>query len=121
MRNFLVLLCIIASTIILACTSNGNFGYPSKITFPKEGGTKIISGTSSIYNIDITNYNGEGKNEKYHGQDTLILTCQWLTIKRKQYDTKFVIIAEPNTTGKKRTLYIAAFVDDEFAEIKVEQ
>ncbi len=110
---------------LCACDSTNNFGYPSKITFANNGGEKIVQGDDSFYNIEIANYNGDGKSTipiiSGNGNDTLTVNYQWLTIKMKWGETKMILTAEPNTTHKKRTLYVRGSITDDFAEIKVEQ
>lgn len=110
---------------LCACDNTNNFGYPTKITFSNDGGEKIVQGDDSFYNIEIANYNGNGKNTPpmilEEGNDTLMVNYLWLTIKMKWGDTKMFLTAEPNTTHKKRTLYVRGNVTDDFAEIKVDQ
>lgn len=88
--------------ILTSCGPTDNFGYPSKVTFGREGGTKICSGTSSFYYVGINNYDGNGSRIPQQGEnDTLVATYKWLTVKyRIGMDSHIKIIAEPNTTGK---------------------
>ena len=99
-----------------------NFGYPSKVSFGREGGIKVVSGDHYLYNLEIADYNGDGAgSENSLDDDSLIVTYKWLTIKAKTRDNDLTIIAEPNTTGKSRKLYIYGGVQNQFAEIKVTQ
>ena len=107
----------------MACGPTDNYGYPSKINFGKEGGTKICSGKEGFYDITIDDYNGYGETKLSKGEnDTIIATYYWLTVKYKRsFNNDMKIIAEPNTTGKKRTLYVNCMVDNSGATIKVIQ
>ncbi len=109
--------------LLVACGRSDNYGYPSKIDFGKEGGTKICSGRIIVSSISINDYNGNGETKLSKGEnDTIIATCYWLTVKYKgPFNNEMKIIAEPNTTGKKRTLYIYCMVDNNGADIKVTQ
>ena len=109
--------------LLVACGRSDNYGFPSKIDFGKEGGTKICSGKSMMSNININDYNGNGKAEITRDEnDTIIAKYYWLTVKFKRLvGPEIKIIAEPNTTGKKRTLYVYCSVDNYDATIKVTQ
>ena len=91
--------------LLVACGPTDNYGYPSKINFGKEGGTKICSGKEGFYDITIDDYNGYGETKLSKGEnDTIIATYYWLTVKYKgPCNNEMKIITEPNTTGKKRT------------------
>lgn len=118
------LLFLLTSILLAAsCTTDGNCGYPSKLSFPKEGGTVMMSGSYAPYNIEVLNYNGDGKSERtvLEDPDTISVQYSWLTVRRKRGTPTLVITAEPNTTGRKRKLYINVYVDDRNAEIKVTQ
>lgn len=126
MKKTIKSLLLLGSFMVLcACDTSNNFGYPSKITFSNDGGEKIVQGDDSFYNIEIANYNGDGKSSSPimpgNSNDTLVVNYQWLTIKMKWGETKMFLTAEPNTTNKKRTLYVRGNITDDFAEIKVEQ
>lgn len=109
--------------LLVACGPSGNYGYPLKIGFGREGGTKICSGKEGFYDVSINDYNGNGETKLSKGEnDTIIATCYWLTVKYKEpFNNEMKIIAEPDTTGKKRTLYIYCMVDNNGADIKVTQ
>ena len=109
--------------LLVACGPSGNYGYPLKLSFGREGGTKICSGKEGFYDVSINDYNGNGETKLSKGEnDTIIETCYWLTVKYKgPFNNEMKIIAEPNTTGKKRTLYIYCMVDNNGADIKVTQ
>ena len=109
--------------LLVACGRSDNYGYPSKIDFGKEGGTKICSGKSMMSNININDYNGNGKAEITRDEnDTIIAKYYWLTVKFKRLvGPEIKIIAEPNTTGKKRTLYVYGPIYSDYVTIKVTQ
>lgn len=111
-------------SILLFVSCNGNYGYPGKVTFDATGGSQTVSGEECFYSLEITDYNGDGKSSDgllADESDSLTVTYQWLTIRTKKFDNSLTIIAEPNNTGRKRQLYIAGWVDNSFADIKVVQ
>lgn len=117
---------IVLSFLLASCGSSDNYGYPYKVTFGKEGGTKICSGTSTCYTVEITDYNGNGESASIDvtkgENDSVVTTYQWLTVTHKPSSGPYLkLTAQPNHTGKKRKLYVSGMVDDSFAEIKVVQ
>ena len=109
--------------LLVACGPSGNYGYPLKLSFGREGGTKICSGNEAFHHVTINDYNGNGKAEVTRDEnDTIIAKCYWLTVKFKRLvGPEIKIMAEPNTTGKKRTLYIYGLVCGDDVTIKVTQ
>lgn len=109
---------------ITSCNPLNNYGYPDKISFSKEGGTRSISGNEQPYDLEITDYDGNGKNDSMEENvplDSFKVTYKWLIAKAKKGDSKIDITAEPNTTGRSRTLYVSGMIDDSFFETKVAQ
>lgn len=104
---------------LCACIGGDNNGYPSRITFNKGGGIRKVYGREPNHILEITDYNGDGKASTEYPGDSMIVTYKWLTVKARQHDCDITIIAEPNTTGKGRKLYIGAWSGDDLAEIKV--
>ncbi|EGN57929.1 hypothetical protein PRBRB14_16690 [Hallella multisaccharivorax DSM 17128] len=122
MKREIYLISLLLSLLLVACGSTDNYGYPSHITFEKDGGTKVCSGTSGCYQVEIHDYNGDGNTTYSKGEnDTIIATYDWLTVKFRLYTEVLKITALPNTTGKKRTLYLSGMVNDFSADIKVTQ
>lgn len=114
---FLTVLCLFTS-----CTSPANYGFPYNVMFGKEGGSTICSGTESFYHITISDYDGNGNGRLEDGEnDTIMVSYEWLTVKFRKGMTEFKLAATPNTTGKKRTLYLDVAVDNLAADIKVTQ
>lgn len=74
------------------------------------------------YHIDVVNYDGEGVSAVIGSEvDTIVVTNDWLSVRWKLFDSKLIVTAQPNATGKKRKLYIRGMVDNFFADIKVVQ
>ena len=120
-----ILMAVVSIVLLFtSCNSFNNYGYPSKVTFDSWGGEKKVYGEDGLYTLDISDFNGVLANAiRDTIADSLIVTYDWLTAKTRVYDFGYglTIIAEPNTTGKKRSLYVSGMVDDSFAEIKITQ
>lgn len=126
MRKILSLSFLLLGVVLFVCScdNNNNYGYPGKVTFANEGGFKIVSGDAIPNNIEIANYNGDGKSlpiNMLNPKDTFILKNEWLTVVMSSGEPKMKLIAEPNQSKKKRVLYVMADVADDLVEIKVEQ
>jgi nitrous oxide reductase accessory protein NosL len=108
--------------LLASCETDDNYGYPSKITFQKEGGIIFCSGASGCYSIDIDNYNGDGATSLESDRDSIKVTYDWLTVKcKRSTSAQLEMIAAPNPSKKKRTLYVYPMIDDFSAETKVVQ
>ena len=53
--------------------------------------------------------------------DTLICTYEWLTIKNKEGEKSISLIAEPNESGKNRSLFVTGSYGPYELEIRVIQ
>lgn len=110
---------------LVGCDTSDNFGYPSKITLPHEGGEKVVTGEEVMfYNIEVADYNGAGNNVcvgSNTSNDTLAVSYDWLTVKMKIIDSKITLIAQPNKTSTRRKLYVMGSYNNDLIEIKVEQ
>ena len=107
------LVALLLLLLLVACGPTDNYGYPSKINFGKEGGTKHCSGRIIVSSISINDYNGNGIAELTKDEnDTIITKYYWLTVKFKRLvGHEIKIIAEPNTTGKNAlSMFIARFM-----------
>lgn len=122
-RN-LWLTALLLPLLLASCIPWDNYGFPGIVKFGKEGGSKVCVGSEGFYHISIHDYDGNGPGTITQGEyDTVIVTYDWLTVKYKYPLTvpHFKMTAQPNTTGKKRTLYVSVAVDDFSADIKVTQ
>ena len=84
----------------------------------------VIQGEEAFYHLEINNYDGDGVGKSREWNefgDTIRLSNQWLTIDAIPNECTMILTAEPNSTGKSRTFYVFAFVDDWGAEVKVTQ
>ena len=117
------LVALLLLLLLVACGPTDNYGYPSKINFGKEGGAKFCSGRLIVSSISINDYNGNGIAELTKDEnDTIIAKYYWLTAKCKRLaGSEIKIMAEPNTTGKKRTLYVSGSIFNDGPTIKVTQ
>lgn len=81
-----------------------------------EGGTAVITGLSAPLHLYI-----EPKSSISSEGDTLICTYEWLTIKNKEGEKSISLIAEPNESGKNRSLYVTGSFGRDELDIRVIQ
>ena len=98
-------------------------GYPESVTFSKEGGVETISeDDAKAFNIiTVIDYKtaGEGMFISYDGEGGY---CEYEWLRAESDRSKELrIIAQPNTTGKPRTLWIELTSSYKYHVIKVEQ
>lgn len=105
-----------------SCFTEEDFGFPKTVTFTSEGGVQDITGDRHIGQAFIKDYKtGEsgsgGKNEDGMEYNEL----DWLKIEHQRLDDGLRIIAEPNTSGKSRKLYIELYSCQKYQVVKVVQ
>ena len=108
----------------LTSCNKDNFGYEKQVDHSAEGGTKIVTGTESIYELSIANYNGEEEwdDDELDGDETIMsVHFDWLSAVATRHTKTIVITAEPNKTGKRRVLYVYGAVRNRSSCIKVVQ
>lgn len=107
---------LLFSFLLVSCINSDNYGFPSRVTFNRKSGTIICSGTSECYYVGISDYKGDEKATNITEEgDTIIVTNDWLSVKFGKYtDDQLKKTAQPNTTGRKQTLYVCEMVDDSF-------
>lgn len=126
MKKFAFLLLVGLMLSFTSCLTYDNHGYPSKVTFSNKGGEKIIHGSNGCDYFHIQDYNGTvcgypDLTDTGAMPDTLYATCAWLTAKQIYNSNDVILIAEPNKTNKKRTLYIEIDFGLTYGEITVKQ
>ncbi len=100
-----------------------NMGYPESVTFSKEGGVETISvdDAKAFSMITVIDYKtaGEGMFISNDGEGGY---CEYEWLRAESDCSKELrIIAQPNTTGKPRTLWIELTSGYKYHVMKVEQ
>lgn len=113
--------------LFISCEEEEDYGFPSKIEIPANGGTIEIKGSNdiapSISQLELLNYNGDGNSSEsiVEGQGCIKATTDWLTVKYLSAEYTLVITAEPNETNKKRKLYLYLYDAPTRQEITITQ
>lgn len=121
-----VLFCLFA-LMCVACSKEIDLGYPATVTFSSDGGEKVISSNEPFYGAYIQDYDngGAGSVEPEDEVGNHRSTYKWLTIIYNEheniYANELTIIAEPNTTGKSRELWIELYSGPDYQVVNVKQ
>lgn len=119
-----IFISVLVFVSLLFFHSCSNYGYPDKVLFPSRGGVMEVKGNEFCHSFEIRDYDGNGnhiENEWPVKDDVGVVKYDWLTLKITGYNTMFTLEAEPNTTGKRRVLYVGGMVRNLLMEIKVVQ
>ncbi len=112
--------CVVALT---GCFTDNNHGYPYTVTFPKEGGTKVIKGDTFFTNIEIRDSHfNTSFSDRYWAEDPSIsVTHDWLTVEQVSGTNTLILTAKPMEGKKTRKLTVNAIISMDIAEIIVKQ
>ena len=120
-----LLFAIVLPIMLLSCGpfEEVNMGYPTSVTFSTEGGVEYISvDNAHTFNIiTVIDYKtaGEGMFISNDGEGGY---CEYAWLRAESDCSKELrIIAQPNTTGKPRTLWVELYSNYKYHVIKVEQ
>lgn len=113
---------IVAMSAMTSCEKEADFGYPKTVSFTKDGGEKVIAGTTDFTHAHIHCYNSGEDGEFVPREDEIqCQVYQWLTIEYLRNSTELKIIAEPNSFDKSRKLHIELHSGPEYHTIEVKQ
>lgn len=121
-RFILCLMALVVTSILTSCEKEVDLGYPKTISFTKDGGEKVITGTTNFTDAHIHDYKSGEDGEFIPREDDI--QCQvyeWLTIEYLANSTELKIIAEPNASGKSRKLHIELHSGPEYHVVEVKQ
>ena len=116
------LMAIVAASVMTSCEKEVDLGYPKTISFTKDGGEKVITGTTNFTDAHIHDYkSGEDGDVLPVAGETESEVYKWLKIEYVSHSTELKIIAEPNASGKSRKLHIELHSGPEYHVVEVKQ
>ena len=122
MKKTIILAAIAILTFCLASCQKDNFGFEKTVTISAEGGEMTLRGNAPIQTLSITDYDGNGVEDSSASSDVVKrVSYFWLSAESAPYTNVITIKAEPNTSGKSRTLYVRGMVRDTHTEIRIIQ
>ena len=120
-----LLFAIVLPIMLLSCGAfeEVNMGYPESVSFSKEGGVETISvdDAKAFWGITVIDYKTAGEG-MYISNDGEGGYCEYEWLRAESDCSKELrIIAQPNTNGKPRTLWVELYSGYKYHVIKVEQ
>ncbi|MDE6779098.1 MAG: hypothetical protein K2J51_06510 [Alistipes sp.] len=116
---------LLFAAVFASCEQEVDYGYPSTVRMPSEGGRTVLRGDSEyagvIRQIEILNYDGDGNGSYGEACDSIAVTAHWLTVKCPRTKNELHLTGEPNKTHKSRRLYLYLYDGRSRQEIKVIQ
>lgn len=119
MKRLIFIATLLLSILAFNSCEKDRFGYDNKVTFSAQGGEVDIEGDDAIYTLSIGDYNGNEKHSE--GDVIMVANYDWLTASAMKGSSEIRLIAEPNTTGKRRKLYVYGMVYNKMIDITVIQ
>lgn len=117
-----MLVMIVLSLCLTSCFNNGD--WPKTVKFPRQGGTKIVSGDVA-YAFSIEDWNGNildseawHKDSLENTPDTVKLAYEWLTVIVNPQGNEMTLIADPEKRNKEH-YQIRFMVMNEACELTV--
>ena len=139
-RSTIIAILSFIGIILLTSCRRDNLGWPTKVSFEKDGGEKIVEPEyvdGDVYHLDILDYDEPSENNlpsvinvdfKRNDSETddseLETTFQykWLTISvTKRHFRSMKLKAEPNATGQPRKLGLSGMIMNSHFVMDVEQ
>ena len=122
MKKLFALLALVVAVVMTSCEKEVDLGYPKTVSFTKDGGEKVITGTTNFTDAHIHDYKSGDDGEYVPREDEIeSQVYKWLTIEYIPHGTELKIIAEPNTSGKSRKLHIELHSGPEYHVVEVKQ
>lgn len=92
------------------------------MSFTKDGGEKTIFGDQPFTSAVIQDYKGNSGSTEEGEDAKLCNVYDWLKVEFSElYNDSLKVYASPNTTGRKRKLYIELYSGREYQVVKVTQ
>ena len=113
MKKVFPILLLLMVAMMTACYDTGNWGYPEKVQFNANGGSKTIYGDRSLYADvsvyepnDATEHNDWDIDTSSVHRDTFYIHHKWLTVRWTDGERSLTITTEPNSTWKKGDMWM---------------
>ena len=125
MKRFKFIIALFAPLALLACGmfTEKDLGYPQMVTFPKEGGEKVVISESGecFTHAEIHDYKSGANGTPTTLEDgTNCNDFKWLRVEHQPHSTELKIIAQPNN-GQSRKLHIELYSSYDYHVIEVFQ
>ena len=114
----------IAALLLTAISFNSceedKWGFDNRVMFSAAGGDEDVDGDEAIHSLSIGNGLGDEKGATELA-GVMTVTYDWLTATAVKGGDEIHLVAQRNTTGKRRTLYVYGMVRNRTMDITVVQ
>lgn len=120
MKRFATIAALLLMAFSFQACEEDRWGYDNKVVFSAAGGDLYIDGEASLYALSI----GDGKGDEKAATEVLgitTVTYDWLTATIVEGGDAIHLVAQRNSSGKSRKLYVFAMVDNRVVDITVVQ
>lgn len=122
MKRSILIFALLLMTLSLTSCEEDRWGFDNRVLFSAAGGDEDVDGDidAPLHALSI----GDGLGEEKAATEVagiMTVTYDWLTATVVGADDEIHLVAQRNTTGKKRKLYVFGMVGDRVMDITVVQ
>lgn len=96
--------------MLMTSCIDDNSGYPSDVYFTSEGGSQTITGYGGSHSFFLNRY---GQDDLVHDEldenNNSVVELDWVKVIKFNNTHGVNIVAQPNTTGKERKMYLSFY------------
>ena len=120
MKRMIFVATLLFAVLMFNSCEEDKWGWDNKVVFSAAGGTQEVDGDEDIYTLSIGDGNGDEKSA-VEIAGLMTVTYDWLTAMAVNGGDEIRLIAAPNTTGKRRKLYVFSMVRNHTLDVTVVQ
>ena len=122
MKRFMIIATLLLMAISFNSCEEDRWGYDNRVIFSAAGGEEDVDGDidAPLHSLSI----GDGQGDEKAATEVagiLTVTYDWLTAMVREADDEIHLIAQRNTTGKRRKLIVFGMVGNRVLDITVIQ
>ena len=122
MKRYLLTIALLLMAFSFSSCEEDRWGYDNRVVFSAAGGDEDVDGDidAPLHSLSI----GDGQGDEKAATEVagvLTVTYDWLTALVKEADDEIHLVAQRNTTGKKRKLIVFGMVGNRVLDITVVQ
>lgn len=122
MKRFMIIAMLLLMAFSFNSCEEDRWGYDNRVIFSAAGGEEDVDGdiAAPLHSLSI----GDGQGDEKAATEVagfLTVTYDWLTATVREADDEIHLIAQRNTTGKRRKLIVFGMVGNRVLDITVIQ
>lgn len=122
MKRFMIIATLLLMALSFNSCEEDRWGYDNRVIFSAAGGEEDVDGDidAPLHSLSI----GDGQGDEKAATEVagfLTVTYDWLTAMVREADDEIHLVAQRNTTGKRRKLIVFGMVGNRVLDITVIQ